>query len=123
MVECPYDGTLHDLFFGEEMSMALRLYTHGYDLYAPTESVVYHLWSRAHRPTTTTVSSVNVQRRQWSQRVVAQQLQGIGVGHQRTVQDWAQAVGLDLEQRLVLTNDQPAPQEPHDDSTFVPGSK
>jgi hypothetical protein len=27
-----------------------RLYTHGYDLFAPAETVLYHLYSRAHRP-------------------------------------------------------------------------
>ena len=30
--------------------MAARLYTHGYDFFAPTEAVIYHLWSRDHRP-------------------------------------------------------------------------
>ena len=27
-----------------------RLWTHGFDFYAPGEAVLYHLWSRAHRP-------------------------------------------------------------------------
>jgi hypothetical protein len=27
-----------------------RLYTHGFDLFAPAETVLYHLYSRAHRP-------------------------------------------------------------------------
>mmetsp|Transcript_38482 Transcript_38482/g.115422 ORF Transcript_38482/g.115422 Transcript_38482/m.115422 type:complete len:549 (-) Transcript_38482:761-2407(-) len=50
--DVPYDHSLRHLFFGEEMSMAVRLYTHGYDLYAPGREVVcYHLWSRDHRRT------------------------------------------------------------------------
>lgn len=49
--EVPYDPLLEFLFFGEEVSMAARLYTHGYDFFAPTEALVYHLWSREHRPT------------------------------------------------------------------------
>jgi len=28
-----------------------RLHTHGYDLFCPAEAVVYHLYSRKHRPT------------------------------------------------------------------------
>ena len=28
----------------------IRFYTHGYDFYAPPEAVVYHLWTRSHRP-------------------------------------------------------------------------
>jgi len=43
---CPYDGKLHGLFFGEEMSMAIRLFTNGVDLYAPPETVCYHMWKR-----------------------------------------------------------------------------
>ena len=43
---CPYDGKLHGLFFGEEISMAVRLFTHGTDLYAPPETVCYHMWKR-----------------------------------------------------------------------------
>ncbi|KAL3902970.1 MAG: hypothetical protein SGARI_005588 [Bacillariaceae sp.] len=49
--DVPYDTMgLPHLFFGEELSMAVRLFTHGYDLYAPKETVAYHLWSRSHRP-------------------------------------------------------------------------
>lgn len=49
--DCPYDKSLPHLFFGEELSMAIRLYTHGYDLYSPPATVCYHLWSRDHRTT------------------------------------------------------------------------
>ena len=49
----PYDGRLHHLFFGEELIMVLRLYTHGVDLFAPPATVCYHLWSRSYRPTST----------------------------------------------------------------------
>ena len=49
--DCPYDSHLPFLFFGEELSMAVRLFTHGYDLFAPPTAVCYHLWSRDHRVT------------------------------------------------------------------------
>ncbi|CAM9920710.1 unnamed protein product [Discosporangium mesarthrocarpum] len=29
--------------------MAARMHTHGWDFYAPPQTVVYHLWSRGHR--------------------------------------------------------------------------
>ena len=38
--------------------MSTRLYTHGYDFFAPPEAVVYHLWSRDHRPAFTTAAAV-----------------------------------------------------------------
>jgi [Skp1-protein]-hydroxyproline N-acetylglucosaminyltransferase len=35
LMDCPYtyDSQLHYLFFGEELSMAVRLYMAGYDMY------------------------------------------------------------------------------------------
>lgn len=49
--EVPYDPYLPFLFFGEEVSMAVRMWTRGWDLFAPDEHVVYHLWERDHRST------------------------------------------------------------------------
>lgn len=49
--EVPYDPHLSYVFLGEEISMAARLYTAGYDLFAPACHLVYHLVSRHYRPT------------------------------------------------------------------------
>eukprot|EP00743_Colponemidia_sp_Colp-15_P002204 GILK01002390.1.p1 GENE.GILK01002390.1~~GILK01002390.1.p1 ORF type:complete len:261 (+),score=43.21 GILK01002390.1:483-1265(+) len=57
--EVPYDPFLKFLFFGEEMSMAVRLYTNGWDFFAPRENICYHLWSRAYRPTFRQLRDVN----------------------------------------------------------------
>ena len=105
--DCPYDGTLHHLFFGEEMSMAVRLYTHGYDFFAPSQSVCYHKWTRDHRPTIqedTKVNSVDLtkaecvvqEERKRSITVVLSQLRGVGpgLGTVRTAADFASHVGV-----------------------------
>ncbi len=47
--DVPYDPHLY--FFGEEISLAARLWTHGYNLYQPNAIVVYHDWNRGNRPT------------------------------------------------------------------------
>ncbi|KAL6068253.1 Glucose N-acetyltransferase 1 [Balamuthia mandrillaris] len=49
--EVPYDPHLPFVFFGEESSMSVRLWTHGWDFFAPGEHVLFHLWSRHYRPT------------------------------------------------------------------------
>lgn len=46
--EVPHDP--HMLFHGEEISLAARAYTWGYDLFAPHKVVVYHEYTRQHRP-------------------------------------------------------------------------
>jgi hypothetical protein len=47
-VEVPHDPNY--LFHGEEISIAARAYTWGYDLFAPHKVVVYHEYTRQHRP-------------------------------------------------------------------------
>lgn len=46
--EVPHDPNY--LFHGEEISIAARSYTWGYDLFAPHKLCVYHEYTRQHRP-------------------------------------------------------------------------
>lgn len=43
--EVPYDPELY--FHGEEISLAVRSYTHGYDLYTPNKIIIWHQYTRA----------------------------------------------------------------------------
>jgi hypothetical protein len=43
--ECPYDPNLY--FRGEEISLSARAYTHGYDFFHPTQSIIWHEYIRA----------------------------------------------------------------------------
>lgn len=45
--DVPYDPNLY--FHGEEISMAVRAYTHGYDLFTPNETVCWHEYTRKGR--------------------------------------------------------------------------
>jgi hypothetical protein len=45
--EVPYDPNLY--FHGEEISMAVRAYTHGYDLFHPHRSLLWHYYERRYR--------------------------------------------------------------------------
>ena len=46
----PYDCCLPMMFQGEEISMAARAWSHGYDFYSPVESVVFHPYDDRARP-------------------------------------------------------------------------
>ena len=108
--EVPYDPSLHQLFFGEELSIAVRLFTHGYDCYAPPETVCYHLWSRAYRPThRTTLSPLHLEQRATSLKKVQQQLLGhgpenyyYGLGTRRSVHDFGKALQVDFSSQRFL---------------------
>jgi len=47
--EVPYDPSLY--FFGEEISMAVRLWTHSFNIYHPNRAILYHDWKRQGRAT------------------------------------------------------------------------
>jgi hypothetical protein len=49
LADVPYDPDLY--FFGEEVSLAVRLWTHGYDIYHPNRLVMFHNWKRDGRRT------------------------------------------------------------------------
>ena len=117
----PYDPhSLHNLFFGEELSMSVRLFTHGYSLLSPPESVVYHLWSRSHRPTQHHQQQQGEDdhnkrkkqaQRETSLRIVRDQLTGkleaidtrYGLGTVRTVEEYWETLKVDYANQLLLT--------------------
>ena len=39
-----YDAHTPQLFMGEEVAMIARTWTHGYDLYAFVENIIYHVY-------------------------------------------------------------------------------
>jgi len=48
--EVPFDPFLPYIFMGEEIIMSTRLWTSGYDIFSPTQSVVGHMYVRRHKP-------------------------------------------------------------------------
>jgi hypothetical protein len=47
VADVPYDPDLY--FIGEEISLAIRAFTHGYDLFHPGRHVAWHEYTRKHR--------------------------------------------------------------------------
>lgn len=69
VAEVPYDPHLPFLFFGEEASMVLRMFTRGWDIFAPTRNLLYHRWERHYRPTFWEIEGAGELRRQSQLRV------------------------------------------------------
>lgn len=42
--EVPYDPDIY--FYGEEISLAVRLFTHGYNVYNPNKNLLFHLYKK-----------------------------------------------------------------------------
>ncbi len=48
LAEVPYDPNIY--FYGEEITLAVRSFTSGYDLFHPAKTLVWHEWTRSYRP-------------------------------------------------------------------------
>ena len=112
--QVPYDPYCPYVFVGEEMSMALRFFTHGWDLFAPTQNVVFHLLKRTYRPTfweqvykkkCVVDEATRMERKAEEQRGVeriralvngATLDEPYGLGHERSLKDWEKFVGVDI---------------------------
>ncbi|GLD93938.1 hypothetical protein PINS_up002543 [Pythium insidiosum] len=108
--EVPYDASLRFLFFGEESSMSARLWTHGWDFFAPREMPIYHLWSRAYRPVFQELETKERrQTREESLRRVADLLlqrgddsnATFGLGAVRTMQQYEQHIGVSFATQTI----------------------
>ena len=48
--EVPYDPNLPYLFVGEEIGHSIRAWTHGWDMFTPSENIVFHEYTRSTKP-------------------------------------------------------------------------
>jgi len=95
--------------------MAVRMYTHGYSTFAPPTAVVYHLWTRAHRPTfkAETASPEIAEKKKSSQQRVRNLLTGgdgdkqyqeakrLGLGSEKRIEDFEIFTGVNFNDRIV----------------------
>jgi UDP-GlcNAc:polypeptide alpha-N-acetylglucosaminyltransferase len=45
--EVPFDPHLHYVFNGEEIMYTVRMWTHGWDIFSPSENILYHYYYRS----------------------------------------------------------------------------
>ena len=115
VTEFPYDPGFY--FHGEEQAFALRLFTHGWDIFHMPGLPIYHLYNFAgsgapSRPLHWDAAHDAGRNEKWwslEQRsrarlaaLAAGQLEGVfGLGAQRTVTDYARFCGIDYEGRTL----------------------
>lgn len=113
--EFPYDPAFY--FHGEEQALALRLYTHGWDIFHMPQLPVYHLyndgasgapprplhWDEAHdKQRAEGWWQLEQRSRQRLARLVAGEPLGVfGLGSERTVADYAAFSGIDYAARTL----------------------
>ncbi len=115
--EVPFDPHCPYVFHGEEIAMAARLWTQGYDFFHPTRMLVFHLWE-PRRPIFGEQfqgqSPLHGQRRELKREGYRRlrTLLGInegwiqapyGLGTARTLADYEKFIGIDMRRRVLTS--------------------
>ena len=127
--EVPYDPELY--FLGEESTMTVRAFTHGYDLFHPVEPIVWHDYFRhdakRHWGDHT---EANLVARSWSEldrksrdkvqrMLLGEAVDSFGLGSERTLEEYEAYAGVSFRQRkaqqyTVRAEEPPNPEAPAD---------
>jgi hypothetical protein len=127
--EVPYDPELY--FMGEESAMTVRAFTHGFDLFHPAETVVWHDYLRAdarkhwgdHTDTANVASPWSElderSKRKVQRLLLGKPVESFGLGQVRTLDEYEAYAGLSFRQRkaqqyTVRAGEPPNPQAPAD---------
>jgi len=122
-IKVPYDPTLY--FEGEEMSMALRYFTHGYNIYHPHFVILYHYWTRdgnkhhwSDHSTWGDLENTSTNRLKQLLTEPTKNNDIYGLGSIRTLSDYGKFAGIDFEKYIVhkyrLDNKEPPIEYPDD---------
>jgi hypothetical protein len=102
--DVPYDPELY--FEAEQINLSLRAFTHGYDVYAPTQSVLWHLYGHVaplHWGDTRDHSAAEQRERRRLDVLLSgdpDTLGPYGLGPSRTRAEFERAAGIEFSQRF-----------------------
>jgi [Skp1-protein]-hydroxyproline N-acetylglucosaminyltransferase len=113
--QVPYDYQCPFLFLGEEMGIAIRYFTHGWDFFAPGVNIVYHLlkrtyrntfWEQVYKKNCVVDDDTRLSRKALEEQAVQRTTDLIygrlpendmfGLGKERTIKDWEMYTGVDI---------------------------
>jgi hypothetical protein len=108
--EIPYDPQIY--FEGEEQTITLRSFTHGWDIFYVPNMPIYHNWDRDHRVAHWECHADKKRHENWEKlklhslkrvrQVLTGDLKGIyGLGNQRTIADYAAFCGIDYKAETI----------------------
>ena len=117
--EVPYDPNLPYLFVGEEIAHSIRSWTHGWDIFTPTENIIFHEYTRASKPkiwtdnpTYSDMAAFNkvkyyiglIKEDSELTPEMKLNLDKYGLGTDRTLSDYYKYAGIDVDKKIVTTN-------------------
>lgn len=113
--EVPYDPDLY--FHGEEITIAMRAWTRGWDFYLPDKPLVYHETSdcvgirrKTNHYTNPKANELNEKSLKKSFDICSGKIEGIyGLGNKRSIKDYEVAAGINFKDQYIYDTNQARP--------------
>jgi hypothetical protein len=115
--DVPYDPNLDFLFVGEEIGHSIRIWTSGYNIYTPSENIVFHEYTRQGSPKVwddNTYSDVDafekvkkiigIETHHELPKNISYNIDKYGLGKERTLEAYYDFAGIDLKKKRVYKN-------------------
>uniref|UniRef100_A0A6C0DPI7 Glycosyltransferase n=1 Tax=viral metagenome TaxID=1070528 RepID=A0A6C0DPI7_9ZZZZ len=115
--DVPFDPNLDFLFVGEEIGHSIRIWTAGYNIYTPSENIVYHEYERKGKPKVWDDNHysdmdafekikqiIGLDSDHTLPGNIKYNLDKYGLGKERTLEDYYAFAGIDLKNKRVYKN-------------------
>ena len=115
--DVPYDPNLDFLFTGEEIGHSIRIWTSGYNIYTPSENIIYHEYIRNGKPKVWDDNKytdkdafekikqmINLESTHNLPNHIKYNMDKYGLGKERTLQDYYDFAGIDIKNKRVYKN-------------------
>jgi hypothetical protein len=104
--ELPYDPDLPYLFVGEEILQSIRFWTNGWDIYTPSENVVYHYYTRKEEPKIWTDkkysdNEATIKVKEIIGILKSDKKHNYGIGKVRTLDEYYNFAGIDIDNNII----------------------
>jgi hypothetical protein len=117
LTDVPYDPNLDFLFVGEEIGHSIRIWTAGYNIYCPSENIVYHEYDRIGKPKVwddnqysdhdafeKVKQMIGISSTHQLPGNIKYNLDKYGLGKERTLEQYYEFAGIDLKNKRVYKN-------------------
>jgi hypothetical protein len=115
--DVPYDPNLDFLFVGEEIGHSIRIWTSGYNIYTPSENIVYHEYERKGKPKVWDDNKytdddafekikkmIGLESNKDLSESIKYNIDKYGLGKERTLEQYYEFSGIDLKNKKVYKN-------------------
>lgn len=99
---------LHDkvmYFYGDELPMSIRLFTHGWNVYAPGESYIYHQYERKNQKFPPVTDAMKIENERFTTLLGLngnkENLKEFGLGSERTLEEYESFSGIKFKEQKI----------------------